>query len=334
MEWKIGNVTIPNQIVVAPMAGVTNAAFRLTCKEFGAGLVVCEMVSDRGLKYHNKKTLRMLMVDPKEHPVSLQIFGGSKETLVQAAQMIDQDTSADIIDINMGCPVPKVVKTDAGAHWLLDPDKVYEMIKAVVDNVQKPVTVKMRTGWDQNHILAVENALAAQAAGVSALAMHGRTRKQMYTGQADWDILAKVAKEMTIPFIGNGDVKTPQDAKKMLTEVGADAVMVGRAALGNPWILKQMKTYIENGILLPEPTPREKIETAKLQLQRLIDLKGETVAVPEFRQQAAYYLKGIPKAAKARAQVNAVFTQQEVIDILDAFVEQAEARQRQQAQGA
>lgn len=334
MEWKIGDVTIPNQIVVAPMAGVTNAAFRITCKEFGAGLVVCEMVSDRGLKYHNKKTLRMLMVDPNEHPVSLQIFGGSKETLVQAAEFIDQNTSADIIDINMGCPVPKVVKTDAGAHWLLDPDKVYEMVKAVVDNVNKPVTVKMRTGWDQNHILAVENALAAQAAGVSALAMHGRTRKQMYTGHADWDILARVAEKMTIPFIGNGDVRTPQDAKKMLDEVGADAVMVGRAVLGNPWVLKQMRTYVETGVLLPEPTPRDKIETAKLQLQRLIDLKGEAVAVPEFRQQAAYYLKGIPKAAKARAQVNAVFTQQEVVDILDAFVEQAETRQRQRSQGA
>ncbi|MCD2255937.1 tRNA dihydrouridine synthase DusB [Agrilactobacillus fermenti] len=331
MEWKIGDVTIPNQIVVAPMAGITNAAFRITAKEFGAGLVVCEMISDRGIMHHNQKTMSMLFVDPNEHPISIQIFGGTKETLVQAAEFIDQNTSADIIDINMGCPVNKVVKTDAGARWLLDPDKVYEMVKAVVSNVHKPVTVKMRTGWDEDHILAVENALAAQEAGASALAMHGRTRKQMYTGHADWDLLAKVSAQLTIPFMGNGDVRTPQDAKRMLDEVGADAVMVGRAALGNPWVLKQMLAYIEDGELLPEPTPREKIETAKLQLGRLVDLKGEKIAVPEFRQQAAYYLKGIPRAAKTRAKVNSVMTRQEVIDILDDFVTQTEAREQQKA---
>ncbi|KRM31514.1 TIM-barrel, nifR3 family protein [Agrilactobacillus composti DSM 18527 = JCM 14202] len=331
MEWNIGDVTIPNQIVVAPMAGITNAAFRITAKEFGAGLVVCEMISDRGIMHHNQKTMHMLFVDPKEHPISIQIFGGTKDTLVEAAEFIDQKTSADIIDINMGCPVNKVVKTDAGAHWLLDPDKVYEMVDAVVRHVHKPVSVKMRTGWDADHILAVENALAAQAAGASALAMHGRTRKQMYTGHADWDLLQKVARQLTIPFMGNGDVKTPQDAKRMLDVVGADAVMVGRAALGNPWVLKQMLAYIETGELLPEPTPREKIATAKLQLQRLVALKGEKVAVPEFRQQAAYYLKGIPRAAKTRAKVNAVMTQQEVIDILDDFVDQAEVRLAEKA---
>lgn len=335
MEWKIGDVTIPNQIVVAPMAGISNAAFRVTCKEFGAGLVVCEMISDRGVMHHNQKTMSMLFVDPNEHPVSTQIFGGTKETLVQAAEFIDQNSSTDIIDINMGCPVNKVVKTDAGAHWLLDPDKVYEMVHAVVTNVSKPVTVKMRTGWDEDHVLAVENALAAQAAGASALAMHGRTRQQMYSGKADWTILAKVADKLTIPFMGNGDVRTPEDAKRMLDEVGADAVMVGRAALGNPWILGQMQTYIDTGELLPEPTPREKVETAKLQLQRLVDLKGERIAVPEFRQQAAYYLKGIPRAAKARAKINSVFTQAEVITILEDFVVQAETRQhREDRKGA
>lgn len=331
MEWKIGNVTIPNQIVVAPMAGISNAAFRITAKEFGAGLTVCEMISDRGIMYHNQKTLSMMFVDPREHPISIQIFGGTKDTLVQAAEFVAANTNADIIDINMGCPVNKVVKTDAGAHWLLDPDKVYEMVQAVVESVDKPVTVKMRTGWDDQHILALENAQAAEAAGASALAMHGRTRKQMYAGHANWEILKDVAASLTIPFMGNGDVTTAQDAKRMLTEVGADAVMVGRAALGNPWILKQMLTYVETGELLPEPTPYEKIETAKTQLARLVDLKGEKIAVPEFRQQAAYYLKGIPGAAKARAQVNAVFTQQEVIDILDAFVQRANARAQMKA---
>lgn len=235
--FQIGDVQIPNRLVVAPMAGVTNAAFRIICKEFGAGLVVCEMISDQGIRYQNQKTLEMMFVDAKEHPMSIQIFGGTKESLVAAAQFVDQQTSADIIDINMGCPVNKVVKTDAGAKWLLDPDKVYEMVAAVTAAVNKPVTVKMRTGWDDEHIYAVANALAAERAGASAVAMHGRTRKQMYQGHADWDILKQVADALTIPFMGNGDVLTPQDAKRMLTEVGADAVMIGRAVEGNPWML-------------------------------------------------------------------------------------------------
>ncbi|MFD1430965.1 MULTISPECIES: tRNA dihydrouridine synthase DusB [Lacticaseibacillus] len=326
-SWQIGDVTIPNRVVVAPMAGISNAAFRVTCKEFGAGLVVCEMISDRGIMYHNQKTLSMLFVDPREHPISIQIFGGTKETLVNAAKFIDQNTAADIIDINMGCPVPKVTKTDAGAHWLLDPNKVYEMVAAVVDAVHKPVTVKMRTGWDQDHILAVENALAAERAGASALAMHGRTRKQLYTGHADWNILHEVASQLTIPFMGNGDVRTPQDAKRMIDEVGADAVMIGRAALGNPWLLTQVEAYLRTGELQPEPTPREKIETAKLQLHRLVELKGEKIGVPEFRAQAAYYLKGVPHAARTKAAAMSVNTEQEVDDIFDRFIEETEQRE-------
>lgn len=321
MEWKIGDITIPNQIVVAPMAGITNASFRLTAREFGAGLVVCEMISDKGIMFRNKKTLSMLFVDPKEHPVSIQIFGGTKDSLVEAAQFVAENTDADIIDINMGCPVNKIVKTDAGARWLLDPDKVYEMVDAVTSAVDKPVTVKMRTGWDSDHILAVENALAAEKGGAKALAMHGRTRKQMYTGHADWDILHQVAQQITIPFMGNGDVKTPEDARVMIEEVGADAVMVGRAALGNLWRLDAMNHYLETGELIAEPTPAEKIHTAKIQLDRLCELKGEHVAVPEFRQQAAYYLKGIPRAARTRAAVMAVNTKKEVFDILDDFID-------------
>src|SRR5699024_8961490 len=215
MEWKIGNVTIPNQIVVAPMAGVTNSAFRVTAKEFGAGLVVCEMISGEGIKYHNAKTLGMLFVDPKEHPVSIQVFGGDKETLVNAARFVAENTGADIIDINMGCPVKKVTKTGAGSTWLQDPDKLYEAVKAVSSAIDKPLTVKMRTGWDSDHILAVENALAAQEAGASAIAMHGRTKAQMYSGHSDWELLHEVAQRVSIPFMGNGDVKTPQDAKYM-----------------------------------------------------------------------------------------------------------------------
>ena len=312
--WQIGSVEIPNRVVVAPMAGITNSAFRVTVKEFGAGLVVCEMISDRGIQLRNKKTLEMLFIDETEHPLSIQIFGGNKASLVEAAQFVAENTTADIIDINMGCPVNKIIKAEAGAKWLLDPDKVYEMVHAVSSAIDKPVTVKMRIGWDEQHIFAVENAQAAEAAGAAAIGMHGRTRVQMYEGSADWDVLKQVKQSITIPFMGNGDVKTPEDAKRMLEEVGADAVMIGRAALGNPWMIHRTKQYLETGELLPEPTPREKILTAKLHLERLADLKGEKIASREFRQHAAYYLKGINQAED----------KQTIFDLLDAFVEKTE----------
>lgn len=321
MEWQIGDVKIPNQLVVAPMAGVTNSAFRVICKEFGAGLVVCEMISDRGIMYQNQKTLRMMFVDPKEHPMSIQIFGGDKETLVNAAKFVDQNTTADIIDINMGCPVNKVVRTEAGARWLLDPNKVYEMVAAVVDAVHKPVTVKMRTGWDDQHILAVENALAAERAGASAVAMHGRTRKQMYTGTADWDILKQVADQIQIPFMGNGDIKTPEDAKRMIEEVGADAAMIGRAVEGNPWMLSRTNHYLDTGELLPEPQATEKVVIAKEHLQRLADLKGDHAASREFRTQIGYYLKGISRSARTKVAIVNAETPAEMQDLMDGFLD-------------
>ncbi|MTD39955.1 tRNA dihydrouridine synthase DusB [Erwinia sp. CPCC 100877] len=322
--WKIGNVEIPNRVVVAPMAGISNAAFRVTVKEFGAGLVVCEMISDKGIQHRNKKTLDMLYIDDREYPLSVQIFGGNKETLVEAAKFVEENTKAAIIDINMGCPVNKVIKAEAGAKWLLDPNKVYEMVEAVSSAVNLPVTVKMRIGWDEDHLFAVENALAAEKAGAAAVAMHGRTRVQMYEGQANWEILKEVKSRLTIPFMGNGDVKTPEDAKRMLEYVGADGVMIGRAALGNPWMIQRTKQYLETGELIAEPSPFEKIETAKVHLARLINLKGEKIAVREFRQHAAYYLKGIPRAAKVKAAINQAETQEKMIDLLDAFVEKAE----------
>lgn len=322
--WKIGEVEIPNRVVVAPMAGITNAAFRVTVKEFGAGLVVCEMISDQGIHFRNKKTLEMLYIDETEHPLSLQIFGGTKESLVEAAQFVEENTKADIIDINMGCPVNKIIKAEAGAKWLLDPDKVYEMVHAVSSAVDKPVTVKMRIGWDDAHIFAVQNALAAQSAGAAAVAMHGRTRVQMYEGKADWDVLKEVKSQLTIPFMGNGDVRTPEDAKRMLEYVGADGVMIGRAALGNPWMIHRTQQYLETGELIEEPTPREKMETAKLHLHRLVELKGEAVASREFRQHAAYYLKGVSRAAKVKVAINQAEDEQTIVDLLDAFVEKTE----------
>lgn len=331
MKWKIGNVEIPNQVVVAPMAGVTNSAFRVICKRFGAGYVVCEMISDRGIMYHNQRTLNMMDVDPTEHPMGIQIFGGTKETLVEAAKYVDQHTAADVIDINMGCPVNKVVKTDAGARWLLDPNKVYEMVSYVTDAVKKPVTVKMRTGWDDKHILAVENALAAERAGASAIAMHGRTRKQMYTGHADWNILKEVAGQLKIPFMANGDVRTPEDAKKILDMTGATAAMIGRAAMGNPWMLKRTEHYLETGELLPEATPEQKIKMAKDHLNRLVDLKGEYVGVREFRGLSTYYIKGIPRAARTKVALVEAETLAEMNEIFDLFAEQTAQREAEKA---
>ncbi|WP_341780104.1 tRNA dihydrouridine synthase DusB [Levilactobacillus sp. HBUAS70063] len=329
MSWQIGNVEIPNRVVVAPMAGVTNVAFRRICKDFGAGLVECEMISGQGIHYHNQRTLQMMAVDPREHPMSIQIFGGTEETLVQAAQYVDQQTPAGIIDINMGCPVNKVVNTDAGAKWLLDPQKVRHMVAAVVAAVDKPVTVKMRTGWDQHHILAVENALAAQDAGAAAIAMHGRTRKQMYQGQADWALLHQVADHLSIPFMGNGDVRTPEDAKRMLTEVGADAVMIGRAVMGNPWLLQRINHYLATDELLPEPTVEEKVTTAKAHLRRLCLAKGPDEGPKDFRNQVAYYLKGIPHAARTKVALTDATEEAVMLKILDDFVAKINDRQRQ-----
>lgn len=330
--FKIGDIEIKNPIVVAPMAGVSNSAFRTIVKQFGAGLVVCEMISDKGIQFRNEKTLSMLHIDENEYPLSIQIMGGNKETLVEAAKYVATHTDCAIIDINMGCPVNKVIKAEAGARWLLDPNKVYEMVASVVDAVDKPVTVKMRTGWDDQHLFAVENALAAERAGASMVAMHGRTRVQMYEGQTNWDILAQVKKEIkTIPFVGNGDVRTAEQAKYLLDTTGVDGVMVGRAALGNPWVIQQMVHYVETGELLPAMTPRQKIDTAIDHLERLVALKGERTATREFRTQAHYYLKGIPRSSKVKVAINETEDPKVVTQMLSDFVDLTEERMAQEA---
>lgn len=329
---KIADITMKNPVVLAPMAGVCNSAFRLTVKEFGAGLVCAEMVSDKAILYNNAKTMDMLYIDEREKPLSLQIFGGEKETLVEAAKYVDQYTTADIIDINMGCPVPKITKCDAGAKWLLDPNKIYEMVAAVVDVVKKPVTVKMRMGWDENHIFAIENALAVERAGGKAVALHGRTRVQMYEGKANWDIIKQVKQAVSIPVIGNGDVATPQDAKRMLDETLCDGVMIGRAALGNPWVIYRTVKYLETGELLEEPSVREKIDVCILHLDRLVSLKNEYIAVKEMRKHAAWYLKGIRGNAKVRNHINECNTRTELVSLLQSFVEEIEQKQQKAIQ--
>ncbi|MBT2692120.1 tRNA dihydrouridine synthase DusB [Bacillus sp. ISL-55] len=326
---KIGDIEMKNQVVLAPMAGICNSAFRLTVKEFGAGLVCAEMVSDKGIVSQNNRTLDMLYIDEREKPLSLQIFGGEKEMLVQAAQYVDQNTNADIIDINMGCPVPKITKCDAGAKWLLDPNKIYEMVSAVVDAVEKPVTVKMRMGWDEEHIFAIENAQAVERAGGKAVALHGRTRVQLYEGTANWDIIRDVKQAVNIPVIGNGDVQTPQDAKRMLDETGVDGVMIGRAALGNPWMIYRTVKYLETGELMDEPNAREKIDVSILHLDRLIALKNEHIAVREMRKHAAWYLKGIRGNAIVRNGINECNTRDELVSLLKNFADEVEAKEQE-----
>lgn len=324
MEFNIGDVKLKNQVILAPMAGVCNPAFRLIAKEFGAGLVCAEMVSDKGILYENERTLQMLYVDEREKPLSLQIYGGSKETLVQAAQYVEANTNADIIDINMGCPVPKVTKSDAGAKWLLDPDKVYEMVHAVTQAIDKPVTVKMRTGWDSHHIYCVDNVKAAEAGGAKAVAIHGRTRSQKYEGVADWNIIGEAKKAVNIPIIGNGDVQTPQDAKRMIDEIGVDGVMIGRAALGNPWMLYQTIQYLESGTLPAEPTAREKIDICLLHATRLVALKGEELAVREMRTHVAWYLKGMKGNGRVRNALFNIETHDGLVELLQHYLQTLE----------
>ncbi|WP_223070497.1 tRNA dihydrouridine synthase DusB [Paenibacillus caui] len=317
---KIGDIEMKNQVVLAPMAGVCNPAFRLIAKEFGAGLVCAEMVSGKAIVHGNERTREMLFVDEREKPLSLQIFGGDRESLVEAAKVVDQETNADIIDINMGCPAPKVTKIDAGARWLLDPNKIYEMVSAVVAAVSKPVTVKMRIGWDSDHIYVVDNVKAVEQAGGKAVSIHGRTREQQYTGHADWSYIKQAKESVSIPIIGNGDVVTPEDARRMLDETGCDGVMIGRGALGNPWMLYRTVEYLRTGKLMPEPDAAEKIRIAILHMDRLVALRGEQVAVKEMRKHIAWYLKGLKGGARVKDVIMEETKREEMVRILEDFV--------------
>ena len=320
MKWKIGNVEIENQLVLAPMAGITNEAFRSICKEMGAGLVVCEMISDKALSFHNAKTIKMTGVSQNEHPLSMQIFGADKETLVYAAKWIYENTDADIIDINMGCPVNKVAKrAGAGSSLLRDPNKVYEITKAVVEATPLPVTVKIRIGWDENNINAVENAKMIEKAGACAIAVHGRTRAQMYSGHANLDVIKDVVEAVNIPVVGNGDIVDGPSALHMLEYTGCKAIMIGRGALGNPWIFKEINAYFA-GEEFKRPSKEEIYNMIVDQYERLLKLKGERLALLEMRSHVGWYLNGMQGSAQIKNKANQALSFEEVKKILKEYL--------------
>lgn len=318
--WKIGNVEIKNKIVLAPMAGISNTSYRKIIKKMGAGLIYAEMVSDKALVFDNKKTFDLLKMSDEERPIAQQIFGSDISSFVQSAKIVEKTMHPDIIDINMGCPVPKVaIRAQAGSALLKNPQKVYEIVSAVVNAVNVPVTVKIRSGWDEKSINAVEVARQIERAGASAITIHGRTRAQGYSGQADWKIIKKVKEAVTIPVIGNGDVTSCYDAKRMLDETGCDAVMIGRGVLGNPWLIKECVDYLENGTI-PQPVSfLEKVDMMQKHYELLLNDKTEKQALLEIRSHIIWYLKGMPQSKEIKNKICQSKTSKEMFDIINDY---------------
>ena len=321
MKWKIGNVEIKNQVVLAPMAGISNTAYRQIIKEMGAGLIFAEMVSDKALVYGSEKTFDLLKMSDMERPIAQQIFGSDVDSFVKAAKLVEDKMHPDIIDINMGCPVPKVaIKSQAGSALLKNPDKIKEIVSAVVKAVSVPVTVKIRSGWDANSVNAVEVAKVIEEAGASAITVHGRTRAQGYSGNADWNIIKQVKEMVSIPVIGNGDVTSAEKAKEMLDFTGCDAVMIGRGVLGNPWLIKECVSYLDSGIIPPKPSVREKIEMLKRHYQLLVDSTSEKQAILEIRTHALWYIKGMPKSAYIKNEICKTKNSEDLFKILNDYL--------------
>lgn len=322
MKWKIGNVKIDNQVALAPMAGICDSAFRRIAKSMGCGLLSSEMVSDKALMYNNWKTQSMLYMTDAERPISQQIFGSGAESFKIAAAYIEENMKPDIIDINMGCPVTKVaVKAQAGSALLKDPDKIRDIVSAVVDTVDLPVTAKIRSGWNNKCINAVEIAKIVEDCGASAITVHPRTREERYGIRANWSIIKEVKENVSIPVIGNGDIFTCYDAKRMIDETGCDAIMIGRGVLGNPWLIKQCIDYLDDGIGPERVTLEERIEMIKRHAELLSDIRPEKVAMHKMRTHAAYYLKGRYRSAEIKPRLFKMNTKEELFDLLDEYVD-------------
>lgn len=321
MEWEIGNIKIKNKVVLAPMAGISNSAYRRIIKEMGAGLIFAEMVSDKAILFDNKKTLDLLYMKEEERPIVQQIFGSDIDSFVKAAKKVEKIMKPDIIDINMGCPVPKIaIKNQAGSALLKNPDKIKEIVSAVVKAVDVPVTVKIRSGWDAKNINAPLVAKKIEEAGASAITIHPRTRAEGYSGKADWSIIKEVKESVNIPVIGNGDIKSCFDAKRMLDETNCDAVMIGRGVLGNPWLIKECVEYLENGTLPKEVSPKEKVEMLKKHYTLLLDTTNEKAANLEIRSHAIWYLKGLPSSTKIKNEICQTKDTKEIFKILDDYL--------------
>ena len=318
--FYIRNVFIKNPIIFAPMAGVSDTSYRKIIKEMNPGLIYCEMVSDKAIVYDNKKTMDMLIMDDKERPISQQIFGSDIDSFIKAAKIVEETMKPDILDINMGCPVPKVaLKNQAGSALLKNPEKIKEIVKAVVDAVSIPVTVKIRSGWDEKSINAVEVAKICEEAGASVIAIHARTRSQGYSGKANWNIIKDVVNAVNIPVIGNGDVTSPELAKQMLDETGCAGVMIGRGAIGNPWLIKNCVDYLENGTYQEEVSIKERIDMMKKHLDMLIKDKNEHTAILEFRNHLMFYFKYLPNSKETKVKLVQAKTKEEALSILNEY---------------
>lgn len=317
-ELSIGNIKLKNNILLAPMAGITDLPFRLICEKFNPGLVTTEMVSAKAIFYNDEKTKKLMNTENEKRPISIQIFGSDIESMAYAASYVSK--IADIVDINMGCPAPKVTKNGDGSKLLLDLDKAGKVIEAVTKNATVPVTLKIRDGWDKEHIVAVEIAKIAESLGVSAITVHGRTREEYYSGKADLDIIRKVKESVNIPVIGNGDVVDEETAKAMFEKTGVDGIMIGRGALGNPWIFERVRFYLANGEKLPDIPLIDKFDLIKEHFDLELKEKGEYTGIREFRKHIAYYTKNLPNSSSFRSQINSLDTKDSVISALEEYV--------------
>lgn len=316
-KLKIGNVELENNLILAPMAGVTDLPFRSVCKEFGAGLVCTEMVSSKAIFYDDSKTKLLMNTEGEKRPISMQIFGSDEETMGFASRYVSD--LADIVDINMGCPAPKVVKNGDGSKLLLDIEKAEKVIKAVVKNSNKPVTVKLRKGWDLNNIVAVEFAQMAEKFGVSAITIHGRTRSEMYSGKVDLDIIKKVKESVKIPVIGNGDIIDEEAALRMFETTGVDGIMIGRGSFGNPWIFAKIKHFLETGERLPEVSNEEKLRVIKKHVELELNNKDEIIAIRELRKHIAWYTKNMPNSSEFRNTINKIEDKDRLIEVIECY---------------